>query len=150
MPTHQATIRWQRGDSPFTPAEYNRDHLWEMAGDQTIKASAAPQFRGNAQCVDPEDAFTASLSSCHMLTFLFLAARGGFTVEEYVDHAEGSLGKTPAGMAMVKVVLKPQIRFSGEPPSAQTLDELHHQAHKDCFIANSVSTEIVVEGSVST
>ncbi len=148
MTTHTATINWQRGEAPFTPADFSRDHQWEMAGGQIVNASAAPQFRGNPDCVDPEAAFTASLSSCHMLTFLYLAAKSGLTVDHYQDHAEGTLGKTSKGMAMVKVVLRPEIRFAGSPPSPQVLDELHQQAHKDCFIANSVTTEIIVEGSV--
>ncbi len=145
MSTHTATVSWELGGSAFTPAEYPRDHEWHLAGGQIVNASAAPGYRGNADCVDPEEAFTASLSSCHMLTFLYLAASKGMVVEKYLDRAEGTLSKTDRGMAMTRVVLRPEITFSGEAPAQEQLDELHHAAHKACFIANSVHTEIVVE-----
>ncbi|MEM7707897.1 MAG: OsmC family protein [Pseudomonadota bacterium] len=145
MSTHTATVSWELGDGEFTPAAYPRDHHWRLAGGQTLNASAAPGYRGNADCVDPEEAFTASLSSCHMLTFLYLAASKGLVVEKYLDQAEGTLGKTERGMVMTRVTLRPEITFSGPAPSQEDLDQLHHAAHKACFIANSVLTEIVVE-----
>jgi organic hydroperoxide reductase OsmC/OhrA len=96
--------------------------------------------------VDPEDAFTASISSCHMLFFLAFACSKGFVVNGYQDEAEGMLGKDDQGrMAMIRVVLRPRIEFEGEVPDAATMTSLHHRSHKACFIANSVSTEIVVE-----
>ena len=146
MATHKATIRWQRGGKEFTLATYERDHSWQFEGGETVRASAAPAYKGNPAFVDPEEAFTASLSSCHMLTFLALAANKGFVVDEYVDHAEGYLDKNEQGrMAMTRVVLRPQITWGGEAPDADTLHQLHERAHKACFIANSVTTKIDVE-----
>lgn len=147
MSSHHATVSWQGGDQPFTPAGYNRDHHWQLSGGQTVNASAAPAYKGNPDCVDPEEAFTASLASCHMLTFLYIAASKGFTVSNYVDNAEGQLGKTDRGMAMVKVILRPDVTFTGNQPEPQELEEMHHLAHKGCFLANSVTTEVVVEAA---
>ena len=146
MATHTATVRWERGDKPFELATYNRDHTWDFGSGETLNASAAPTYKGNPDFVDPEQAFVASLSSCHMLTFLALAANKGVVVNSYIDHAEGELGKNEDGrMAMTKVVLRPRIKYEGEGPDADTLEKLHERAHKACFIANSVTTEVVVE-----
>ncbi len=143
MSVHKATIRWQADEKEFTPATYNRDHRWEFEGGQSLGASAAPAYRGNPALVDPEEAFTASLASCHMLTFLYLAAVKGITVTGYVDEAEGHIGKNQQGrMAVLRVMLRPRIEFAGTPPDEATLQALHEQAHKHCFIANSVTTEI--------
>ena len=143
MASHKATIRWQADDRDFTPAGYNRDHRWDFEGGQSVGASAAPAYKGNPALVDPEQAFTASLAACHMLTFLYLAAVKGIVISAYVDEAEGFLGKTEQGrMAMERVVLKPRIQFVGPSPDEETLRDLHHRAHEDCFIANSVTTRI--------
>lgn len=146
MASHKATVRWERGEREFTLATYDRNHRWEFEGGETLRASAAPEYKGSADHVDPEQAFTASLSACHMLTFLALAANKGLTIDRYVDHAEGFLGKNEQGrMAMVRVVLRPEISFADGPPDAETLDQLHERAHKTCFIANSVTTQVDVE-----
>lgn len=145
MHSHRVKVTWERQGKEFSPAGYSRDHQWQFAGGETVQASAAPGYKGNPALVDPEDAFTASLSSCHMLTFLYLAAVKGFTVERYSDDAEGFLGKTDRGMAMTRVVLRPDIEFSGEAPDAAALKQLHHKAHSECFIANSVTTQVDVE-----
>lgn len=148
MSTHKVTTQWQRqGDFEFKT--YNRAHEWHFDGGEVLRASAAPDFQGDAELVDPEQAFTASLSSCHMLTFLAFACKKGFVVDSYVDHAVGELGKNASGqMAMVKVTLNPDISFGGDKqPSADELANLHEQAHKYCFIANSVTTEVVVAGA---
>ena len=112
-----------------------------------MQASAAPAYLGNPKLVDPEEAFVASLSSCHMLTFLAIAAKKKFVLDEYVDNAVGHMEKNAEGkMAITKVTLKPKITFSGDKkPTAEELDKMHHAAHDNCFIANSVKTEVTVE-----
>ncbi len=143
MASHKATVRWQADESEFKPASYNRDHRWEFEGGQSLGASAAPAYKGNPALVDPEEAFTASLASCHMLTFLYLAAVKGIVVTAYTDQAEGFIGKNEQGrVAVLKVVLRPRIEFDGPAPDAATLSDLHHRAHENCFIANSVITKI--------
>jgi organic hydroperoxide reductase OsmC/OhrA len=147
MSEHQATIDWRRETPDFTPETYNRDHDWTFDAGVTVRASANPSYRGSAGCIDPEEAFVASLASCHMLTFLALAARRRYVVDRYVDQAVGVLGKDAAGaMAMTRVVLRPEVHFSGTTtPCPEELQQIHQQAHHACFIANSVKTEVVVE-----
>ena len=122
------------------------DHVWRFDNGIEVPGSAAPAYLGNANCVDPEGAMVAALSSCHMLTFLALAANKGFTVDSYEDAAVGHLGKNANGkMALLSVDLHPNIAFSGAKLPAQAdLDWLHDKAHKECFIANSVLTEVHV------
>jgi organic hydroperoxide reductase OsmC/OhrA len=147
MSEHQATIQWRRETQGFTYESYNRDHDWKFDGGVTIRASAAPAYLGSESCVDPEEAFVASLSSCHMLTFLAIACKKRFTVDSYRDAAFGILGKDSSGrLAIVRVTLRPEIRFSGErTPTTEEVQQLHDQAHHGCFIANSVKTEVTVE-----
>jgi organic hydroperoxide reductase OsmC/OhrA len=112
-----------------------------------VQASAAPACRGSAGLVDPEEAFVAALSSCHMLTFLAYAAKRRFVVERYRDRAVGFLEKNAEGrLAVTRVVLRPEVVFAdGSAPAADELEELHHKAHEACFIANSVTTTVTVE-----
>ena len=112
-----------------------------------MQASAAPAYLGNPKFVDPEEAFVASLSSCHMLTFLAIACKKKFVLDEYVDEAVGHMEKNAEGkMAITRVTLKPKIKFSGDKqPSAEELDKMHHAAHDNCFISNSVKTAVTVE-----
>ena len=146
MSEHRATVHWNRRDTSFTYKEYTRDHVWKFDGGSEVRASAAPQFLGNDALVDPEQAFVAALSSCHLLTFLALAAREGFVVDDYEDVAVGLMERNAdKKLAITRVVLRPKITWGGEPPSAEQLDTLHENAHKQCFIANSVRTEITVE-----
>lgn len=146
MASHKTSLDWQRNGQEFKPGKYSTDHPWQFDGGESVMASAAAAYGGNAALVDPEQAFTASLSACHMLTFLYTAAMKGFVVNRYRDDAEGFLGKNDQGrMAMVRVVLRPQIDFDGEVPDAEALEQLHHMAHRNCFIANSVSTRIDIE-----
>ena len=147
MSEHTVTVAWKRETAEFTFETYNRDHDWTFDGGVTVRASAPPGYRGNARCVDPEEAFVASLSSCHMLTFLALASRKRYVVDSYKDQAVGVLDKDPAGhLAMTRVTLRPQVAFGGEKiPSPEELRQLHERAHHACFIANSVKTEVVVE-----
>ena len=146
MSEHKATIHWRRETPDFQFDTYNRDHDWEFDAGITVRASAAPGYLGSPACVDPEEAFVASLSSCHMLTFLAIAARKKFTVDEYRDEAAGILGKNAEGqLAVTSVTLQPVVRFGGEKtPSPDEIARLHDQAHHACFIANSVKTEVSV------
>lgn len=151
MSTYTATVRWERGEQAFTDERYSRAHTWVFDGGLEVPASASPSIvplpYSVADNVDPEEAFVASLSSCHMLFFLFYAAREGFVVDRYDDCAAGTLGKTADGkLAMTRVVLRPEIRFSGDRlPTRGDLEELHERSHGSCFIANSVTTEVVTE-----
>ena len=145
MSEHKATIRWSRAGKDFTYKTYSRDHVWSLNGNE-VPASATPAYLGNPNRVDPEAALVAALSSCHMLTFLALASNKGFVVESYEDAPVGHLEKNTAGrMAITRVDLHPKIAFGGQKqPTAADLDWLHDKAHKECFIANSVTTEIQV------
>ena len=147
MSKHLASLRWNRGDKPFTYEGYSRDHEWIFEGGQRLTGSAAEAFLGSPHGVDPEEALVVALSSCHMLTLLAIAAKKGWTVESYEDDAEGTLGKNEAGkLALTRVTLRPRIVFADDIVlDADTLQYLHHQAHEHCFIANSVKTEITVE-----
>ncbi len=146
MSEHLAKIAWQRDGKPFDYESYSRNHVWSFASGREVAASAAPDFLGDADRVDPEAAFVAAVASCHMLTFLAIAARKRLTVERYEDDAVGTLAKNEDGrLAVTKVVLRPRITFSGDAPSAEQIDKMHHQSHAACFIANSVRSEVVVE-----
>ncbi|MEM7137774.1 MAG: OsmC family protein [Myxococcota bacterium] len=146
MTEHRATIVWDRQQTEFTYKAYTRDHVWRFEGGSEVAASAAPKYLGNDALVDPEQAFVAALSSCHMLTFLALAARDGFTVDRYEDAAVGYLERNDQKkLAITRVVLRPEIRWSGDKPDQAHLDKLHHVAHEQCFIANSVTTRIEVD-----
>ncbi len=145
MSEHRATVHWNRSSEGFDYKEYNRDHVWKFVGGHVVNASAAPKYLGDPALVDPEEAFVAALSSCHMLTFLALACRDGFVVDDYEDQAVGFMERNAEKrVAITRVVLTPKITWSGEPPTEAKLDELHENAHKHCFIANSVTTEIEV------
>ena len=151
MSDHLATIGWKRGDAVFTGGKFSRVHSWTFDGGVTVEAAASPSvvpaMYNSASAIDPEEAFVASVASCHMLTFLFFASRGGFIVDSYEDHAVGNMTKNENGVPWVSAVtLKPKIAFSGEKqPTGEELDHLHHEAHDKCFIANSVKSEIKVE-----
>lgn len=147
MSEHHVAVNWKRTSADFTYESYNRDHAWTFKGGVRVRASAAPAYRGSADCPDPEDALVAALSSCHMLSFLAIAARKKLTVESYDDDAVGYLEKNAAGqLAVTRVVLRPRIRFGGtNAPSADELKKLHDESHHVCFIANSVLTQVTVE-----
>ncbi len=150
MSVHRATISWRHDGGDFVGRKYSRLHRIALPGGLAIAGSPSPQIvpapYSSESALDPEGAFVAALSACHMLWFLDLAAGAGLTVASYTDEAEGTLGRVgPGRMGMTRVVLRPAIVFNGQPPTADKLDELHHQAHERCFIANSVKTEVVVE-----
>jgi organic hydroperoxide reductase OsmC/OhrA len=149
MSEHRATIRWKRESRDFTYDSYNRAHQWEFDAGVELPASASPDFRGDPDRVDPEEAYVAALASCHMLTFLALAARKRFVVDRYSDDAVGFMDKNEEGrLAVTRVTLRPKIEFGGASrPSSEELARLHHQAHEHCFLANSVRTAIAVEAS---
>jgi organic hydroperoxide reductase OsmC/OhrA len=148
---HVATVRWERGaDEAFTDGRFGRGHEWSFDGGARVRASASPhvvpRFADPAG-IDPEVAFVASLSSCHMLTFLWLAARAGRVIDRYEYTAEGVLERTPEGRTWVaRVTLRPRVAW-GAPgaPDPEALAALHGQAHAECFIANSVRTEVRCE-----
>jgi organic hydroperoxide reductase OsmC/OhrA len=147
MSEHKATIHWTRQTAEFTYETYGRDHDWHFDAGITVRASASPAYLGNERCVDPEEAFVASLSSCHMLTFLALAARKRYIVDDYQDDAVGSLEKDASGrLAVTRVTLHPLVNFAAErTPAPEEVRHMHEQAHRACFIANSVKTEVLVE-----
>lgn len=152
---YRATLKWARGDAKFTDQRYSRSHSWSFDGGITVPGSSSPLSvrlpYSVAEAVDPEEAFVASVSSCHLLTFLYIAAKQGYVVDSYVDEAVGEMTKNERGkMWMSKVTLNPQIAFSGDKrPSAAQLEELHHLSHEECYIANSVKSEVVVQGAMS-
>jgi len=147
MSEHKASVTWKRSTPDFTYEGYDRTHVWRFEGGTTVTASGAPEYRGNPDLVDPEAAFAASLSSCHLLTFLAIAARKRFTVDSYDDHAVATLEKNPEGtLCITRVVLRPLVTFGGErTPDEDEIRKLHERAHALCFIANSVRSEVVVE-----
>jgi organic hydroperoxide reductase OsmC/OhrA len=148
MSEHRARIVWKRTSADFTYDSYNRAHeIVFKNGGIALAASSAPAFKGDAERVDPEEAYVASLSSCHMLTFLAICARKRIVVDSYDDDASGALEKGEKGkLWMAHVILHPRVRFApGTMVDNRMLDELHHRAHEDCFIANSVKTDVTVE-----
>ena len=149
MSEHTITVEWKRETPEFAYQSYNRDHNRTFDAGITVRASATPAYLGSESCVDPEEAFVASLSSCHMLTFLAIACKKRYVVDSYRDQAVGVLEKDGSGrLAIVRVNLRPQVRFGGEKtPTPEELAQMHDQAHHACFIANSVKTEVVVESA---
>ena len=149
--THTALIRWHVGDSDFLGKRYSRAHTWSFDGGVVVPASSSPHVvpvpMSDAGAVDPEEAFVASLSSCHMLWFLDIASRAGYAIASYEDAADGRMGRNADGKLVVDVVtLRPRVRVTGaRVPDATTLAALHHEAHEECFLANSVRCEIRCE-----
>ncbi len=147
MAIYTATVQWQRAaDEPFTDNRYSRGHQWSFDGGLTFRASASPHVvprYADPAGVDPEEAFIAALSSCHMLTFLHLAALAGHVVDAYDDTAEGQMTKTDGRVWVSQVILRPAVRWGGTPPDEGAGHALHHAAHDGCFIANSVKTEVL-------
>jgi organic hydroperoxide reductase OsmC/OhrA len=150
MSHYTATVQWRRqpGEA-FSDNRYSRGHQWSFDGGVTFRASSSPHVvprYSDPSGVDPEEAFIASLSSCHMLTFLYLAAKTGLVVESYDDTAEGEMTKSPEGRIWVSTVtLRPAVVWGGTAPDVQAVHDLHHAAHEECYIANSVKTEVRCE-----
>ena len=151
MGHYTADITWERGEQDFTRGRYSRRHQLRFDGGAELPGSSSPHVVplpwSDASAVDPEEMFVASIASCHMLWFLSIAAKHRYCVDSYRDHAEGGMGKNAAGKLVVaRVTLHPEVKFSGARlPDANVLNALHHEAHEECFIANSVNTEIVCE-----
>jgi organic hydroperoxide reductase OsmC/OhrA len=153
MSSHHATVRWEQSGGPFAKRQYSRAHTWSFDGGVTVPAAASPsavpaQFT-DPSAVDPEEAYVAAIASCHLLSFLPLAALAGFEVLRYEDDAVGKMTKNDQGKRWVsEVELNPRITWAeGRAPSAEKLADLHHRAHMDCYIANSVRTEIRVKAA---
>ena len=152
MSEHLATVSWRREGARFVDNRYSRAHRWEFDGGAVIPASASPHVvpvpLADPAGVDPEEAFVASIASCHMLFFLSFAAKRRLVVESYRDEAVGVMGKNAEGrLAITVVTLRPHVLFSGEDPAAEDVDAIHHAAHEACFIATSVKTEIRTEAT---
>ena len=150
MSEHQATISWKRTGPDFLKSQYSREHTWTFDGGVIVQASASPSVvpapYSNPANVDPEEAFIAAVSSCHMLWFLSIAAKRGFMVESYVDEAVGAMTKNESGVLWISSIkLKPKIAYGGQRlPTPADEQELHHAAHAQCFIANSIKTQVSV------
>lgn len=150
--THQyhATVEWQRQGASFVDGKYSRGHVWHFDGGIEVLASSAPSSvplpYSLAAAVDPEEALVAAVSSCHMLFFLDFAAKQDFIVERYMDEAIGTMARNDRNRLYVsKIVLNPDVTFRGKKqPTELELDALHHRAHEECYIANSVKAEIIV------
>lgn len=146
MSEHRATLTWQHDGGEFTYKAFSREHRWDFGNGQVLDASAAPDFLGDKELVDPEQAYVASLSSCHALTFLALCSLQEIAVESYTDEAVGFLEKADDGKPwLARVELRPKVTF-GDGAMADTgrIKDLHHKAHLECFIARSVKTAITV------
>jgi len=150
MSEHKVTLDWQCDGPDFRKGRYSREHTWRFDGGVTVAASPSPAVVpvpwSNPANVDPEEAFVASVASCHMLTYLFLAARAGFVVKSYHDEAVGVMTKNERGVPWVSLItLRPVIEYAGEKrPDPAEESELHHRAHEQCFIANSIKTGVKV------
>lgn len=151
MSEYAVEIAWSRGNQPFTDNNYSRRHVLRFDGGVEVPASSSPHIvpvpMSDRSAVDPEEALVGALSSCHMLLFLGIAAKRKLVVDEYTDTAAGVLGKNPEGkLAITRVTLRPRVRFSGDSrPTPDQIETMHHQAHENCFIANSVTTEVICE-----
>jgi organic hydroperoxide reductase OsmC/OhrA len=152
MTTHKATVEWQRGGQAFLDRKYSREHDWRFDGGAVVHASSSPHVvpvpLSNPAGVDPEEALVAAVSSCHLLWFLDFAARAGYVVERYVDHAEAHMGRrSDGGEWIARIDLSPDVIFAGaKVPIESDVQELHRLAHESCFIAASVRSEIVIRG----
>lgn len=138
-------LNWKR-ETEFVYDKFNRSHTLSFSGNQILKTSSAPEYLGNIDMANPEEILAAAVSSCHMLTFLAVASKSGYVVDNYRDHAEATLDKNEEGkMAITQINLHPVVEFSGEKlPSAELLNSLHEKAHRNCFVANSIKTKVNV------
>ena len=147
MSEHKVIVSWQGQSEDFSYDNYDRTHQWKFEGGIEVQASAAPEYLGKSEYVNPEEALAASLSSCQMLTFLAIASLNKYSVESYEDKAVAVLEKNTEGkMAITKVYLRPKAVFnSSNIPDGDKISKMHHKAHSQCFIANSVLTEVIIE-----
>ena len=150
MKEFSATVIWRRRDEAFIGGRYSRAHEWHFDGGAIVPGSSSPLSvplpYSDAEAVDPEEAFVAALASCHMLFFLGFAAKRHWIVDSYADAAVGYMERNADGKwAMTRVVLRPAIVFAGDVPAQTDIDDLHREAHEECYIANSVKSEVVIE-----
>jgi len=147
MSEHIVNLNWKNDSEDFSYKNYDRTHSWKFEGGIVVKASAAPEYLGKKEFVNPEEAFAASLASCHMLTFLAIASMKKYIIETYEDKAVAILEKNEKSkMAVTKLYLRPKITFTGDNiPDKTVIREMHHRSHTECFISNSVLTEIIIE-----
>jgi len=143
MSEHRVQLSWEKGEAPFTYETYPRNHVvFFKDGQERLTASASPTYRGDGSKADPEDMLVAALSSCHMLSFLAIAAKKRLTVHSYEDDAVGFLENDGGKLWITRVILRPKVAIDAD---AETLSHIHHLAHEACFIANSVKTNVTVE-----
>lgn len=147
MSEHTASLLWSRNDRDFAYETYSRDHQLRFENGQSSLASAAPDYFGNPEALNPETLLVGALASCHMLTFLAVCAKRGYIVERYEDAASGLLDKNTEGkMAITRIRLRPKVQFSGsKQPDAAELARLHERVHANCYIAQSLRAEVDVE-----
>jgi organic hydroperoxide reductase OsmC/OhrA len=151
MSDYKALISWKLQGSEFLKGRYSREHTWTFDGGLSVPASSSPSVVptpwSNPAAIDPEEAFVASIASCHMLTFIFLAGKKGFQIGGYSDEAVGVMTKNERGVPWVSTVtLHPKIDYSGDKrPTTEEIEQLHHHAHEQCYIANSIKTEVKVD-----
>lgn len=157
MSEHKATVIWQRGDQHFLDKKYSRAHLWRFDDGCEVPGSCPPSTLipaplARPDAVDPEEALVASLSACHMLFFLAFSAKEGYRIDAYADEASGVLGKNERGKTfMERITLRPGVTFSGDKkPTPEAIERLHHRAHEECFIANSILSTIVIDPPTPT
>ena len=145
MSQHSAAIEWSRAPHATDPKTYSRNHVSTLAGGQKVNMSSSPAFLGDPDCADPEQMVISALASCHMLFFLAIADLKGFPVARYTDTPTGELGKTEKGQALTRITLSPRVTFVDKTPDAAALAAIHDSAHKRCFIANSLTAEIILD-----
>lgn len=147
MSEYKVELKWVSESEDFSYSNYSRTHEWKFGGGISVQASAAPEYLGKPEYVNPEEAFIASLASCHLLTFLAIASYKKFSIKSYEDHAVGTVGKNKDNkLAVLKVILRPAVEFNGSlKPSEDEIKKMHKKAHVECFISNSVLTEVAVE-----
>ena len=147
MSEHKVRITWRRATPDFTYKTFDRTHTWRFSGGQTVQGSSAPAYYGDGTLANPEEGLLAALASCHMLTFLSVAALKGLVINSYEDEAAAELGKNPEGKMMVsKITLRPRVMFAGDnAPDPEALAELHRKAKASCFIGNSLLTQVTIE-----
>ncbi len=150
MASYYATVKWENQKEDFLAGHYSRGHTWHFDGGIVVPASSSPHIvplpYSVEENVDPEEAFVASLASCHMLFFLSIAAKRKLTVIDYQDDAEGIMAKNAQNkLAVTQVILRPKVKFLNADPTPEQIKKLHHLAHESCFLANSVTSEIIVE-----
>jgi organic hydroperoxide reductase OsmC/OhrA len=154
MQQFEAQIHWQRGSQAFSDNRYSRAHQWQFDGGLQVPCSSSPLSvplpMSDAGAIDPEEALVAALSSCHMLFFLSFAAQRGLIVDAYRDDAVGVMDRNAAGKkALTLITLRPAIAFGGErQPGRAEIEAIHHDAHEQCYIANSIRADVVIEGVV--